>query len=123
MDRSSSVTVGVAAFLLLFAILSPFMFPVWFGGEGDFFGFIWGLCAFFIFFIVGIVVLIVGLSRGAGGRHQQQQQVVVMGAGGIPVPAGTTVTTRVRCPTCQHLNPMQARFCTQCATYLGGSSQ
>lgn len=121
MDRSSSVTVGIAAFLLVFAILSPFIFPEVFGS--DFEGFIFGICAFVIFFIIGIVVLIVGLARGGGGRQQQQQQVVVMGAGGVPVPANTTVTTRVKCPTCQHLNPMQARFCTQCATHLGGPNQ
>lgn len=119
MDRSSTTTVGIALVLLLFAIASPFMFPAFFAGEDDFLGFIWGLCAFFVFFLVGIVVLIVGLARG-GGRQQQQQQVVVLGAGGVPAPANPTVTTRVRCPTCQHLNPTQARFCTQCATHLGG---
>lgn len=120
MDRSGATTVGIAGFLLLFAILSPFIFPEVFASEIG--GFVAGLCFFVIFFIVGLVVLIVGLTRGGHRAQQQQQQVVVLGAGGLPV-AGTTAVTRVRCPQCQHLNPTQARFCTQCATHLGGASQ
>jgi hypothetical protein len=115
MDRSNQVTLIIATAMLVFAVSSPFVFPELWGGGFE--GFFAGMCFFVVFFVVGLTVLIVGLARG-GQRQQQQQQVVVLGAGGVPV-AGTTATTRVRCATCQHLNPAEARFCTQCATYIG----
>lgn len=114
MDRSSQATLVIATTLLLFAIASPFLVPQTY--PDDFVGFFAGMCFFVVFFIVGLTVLVVGLGRSA--RHQQQQQVVVLGAGGVAV-QGTTATARVRCPNCEHLNLLQARFCTQCAAYLG----
>lgn len=104
------------------AFLSPTFAPSFFGADNEFEAFIGGICFMVVAFIFAVVLLIVGIVRPSGRQQQQQQRVVVMGAGGMPVPPGTTVITRVRCPTCQHDNPQSARFCTQCATYIGGRS-
>lgn len=119
MDRHSATLVAAAVVLMALAFLSPTFAPAFFGADDDFEAFVGGICFMVVAFIFAVVLLIVGIVRPSN-RQQQQQQVIVMGAGGLPVPPGTTVTTRVRCPTCQHLNPQTARFCTQCATYIGG---
>jgi hypothetical protein len=57
-----------------------------------------------ILFIAGIIMIIVGASRG---RQQQQQQVVIMP--GAPPGLGARP-----CPSCAVPMALGARFCTHC---------
>lgn len=129
MDRSRVIVVGLGAWLILMAVLSPVFADV-FTPPNDFFGFFYSVCAFFVFLIVGTTVLIVGLTRSDRRHQQQQQQVVIMGppaaSGYAPAPsyaAPALAQTRLKCPRCATLNAAEARFCKQCGVPFGGGAR